>query len=80
MTNNDDRLDRIQRILEEMAARQQYHDEAFERFDADMRIIKDAIDANTQAIAANTENIRGLVRVAELHHERLNRLEGDQPE
>ena len=56
-----------------MAARQQYHDEAFERFDAEMKVVK-------EAIAANTENIRALVRVAELHHERLNRLEGDEAE
>ena len=85
MANNGDRLDRIERILEEaaktqeetrkilreMAARQQYHDEAFERFDAEMKVVK-------EAIAANGEHIRSLVRVAELHHERLNRLEGDE--
>ncbi len=79
MANNGDRLDRIEGILEEvvkrqheMAARQQYHDEAFERFDAEMTVLK-------QAIAANAEHISALVRVAELHHERLNRLEGDEP-
>jgi len=85
MANNGDRLDRIERILEEaaktqeetrkilreMAARQQYHDEAFERFDAEMKVVK-------EAIAANGEHIRSHVRVAELHHERLNRLEGDE--
>ena len=26
------------------------------------------------------EHIRALVRIAELHHERLSRLEGDQPQ
>jgi hypothetical protein len=79
MTNGNDRLDRIERILEEvatyqreMAARQQYHDEAFDRNDAEMRIIR-------EAIAADAENIRALVRIAELHHQRLEHLEGDEP-
>jgi hypothetical protein len=80
MTNgNGERLDRIERILEqvaqqqrEMAARQQYHDEAFERHDAEMKVIRDAI-------ALDAENIRALARIAELHHERLERLErGDE--
>ena len=53
----------------EMAARQQYHDEAFERHDAEMKSIRDAI-------AADAENIRALVRIAELHHRRLEGLEG----
>jgi uncharacterized membrane protein YccC len=76
MTNGSERLDRIERILEqvaksqqEMAARQQYHDEAFERHDAEMKVIR-------EAIAADAKNIRALVRIAELHHHRLERLEG----
>ena len=76
MTNGRERLDRIERILEqvaknqhEMAARQQYHDEAFERHDAEMKVIR-------EAISADAENIRALARIAELHHERLERLEG----
>jgi hypothetical protein len=76
MTNGNDRLDRIERILEEvakyqreMAARQQYHDEAFDRHDAEMKAIR-------EAIAVDAENIRGLVRIAELHHQRL---EGEEP-
>jgi hypothetical protein len=93
MTNGNDRLDHIERILEqvaksqeqlaksqeqvgkrlqEMAARQQYHDEAFERHDAEMKLIR-------EAIAADAENIRALVRVAELHHHRLEHLEGGEP-
>ena len=67
MTNGGDRLERTEQILEqvtnslqEVAARQQYHDEAFERFDAEMKLVKDAI-------AADAENIRALVRIAELH-------------
>lgn len=75
MTDGSDRLDRIERILEqvaksqhEMAARQQYHDEAFERHDAEMKVIR-------EAIAADGENIRALARIAELHHQRLQHLE-----
>jgi hypothetical protein len=43
-------------VQREMAARQQYHDEAFERHDAEMKVIK-------EAIAADTENIRALLRL-----------------
>ena len=32
-------------------------------------------DAVTQAIAQDAENIRGLVRIAEIHERRLSRLE-----
>ena len=115
MTNGNDRLDRVERILEELAvsqrefqeqvaqfqlqfqlqfqkqvaqsqqfqeqvaqshrdfaARQQYHDEAFERHDAEMKAIRDAI-------AADAENIRALARVAEFHNQRLDDLEGEEP-
>jgi C4-type Zn-finger protein len=65
MTNGSDRLDRIEGILErvskkqeEMAARQQYHDEAFGRHDAQIKLI-------IEAIAADSENIRALARIAE---------------
>ena len=57
---------------QEMAARQQYHDEAFERHDAEMKVIR-------EAIAADAENIRALVRISEIHHQRLERLEGGEP-
>ncbi|MFN0166699.1 MAG: hypothetical protein ACKV22_09730 [Bryobacteraceae bacterium] len=56
----------------EMAARQQYHDEAFERHDAEMKVIR-------EAIAADAENIRALARISEIHHQRLERLEGEEP-
>ena len=52
-----------------MAARQQYHDEAFERHDSEMKVIR-------EAIAADAENIRALVRIAEYHGQRLEDLEG----
>lgn len=64
-TDGSERLDRIERILEqvaksqhEMAARQQYHDEAFERHDSEMKVIR-------EAIAADAENIRALARIAD---------------
>jgi hypothetical protein len=71
-----DPLDRVTRILEELAigqrqfqeqvarshlefaARQQYHDEAFERHDAEMKSIR-------EAIAADAENIRALARIGD---------------
>jgi uncharacterized protein YozE (UPF0346 family) len=85
VTNADDRLDRIERFLEEaaknlaavtkkqdeMAARQHYHDEAFERQDAELKRLRDMLDIDA-------ENIRALARIAELHHERMNRLEGGE--
>jgi cell fate regulator YaaT (PSP1 superfamily) len=84
MTNGSERLDRIERILEqvaksqqEMAARQQYHDEAFERHDAEMKRHDAEMKVIREAIAADAENIRALVRIAELHH-RLERLEGGE--
>ncbi len=77
-TDGSERLDRIERILEqvaksqhEMAARQRYHDEAFERHDSEMKVIR-------EAIAADAENIRALARIAELHHQRLEHLEGGE--
>ena len=90
MTNGDDRLDRVERVLEELAlsqrqfqeqvaqshrdlaACQQYHDEPFERHDAEMKEIRDAI-------AADAENIRALARIAGFHNQRLERLEGEEP-
>jgi hypothetical protein len=62
-------LTEVVAIQQQMAARQQYHDEAFERFDAEMKVIK-------EAIAVDAENIRALVRIAELHHRRFDDLEG----
>jgi cell fate regulator YaaT (PSP1 superfamily) len=83
MRNGSERLDRIERILEqvaksqqEMAARQQYHDEAFERHDAEMKRHDAEMKVIREAIAADAKNIRALVRIAELHHHRLERLEG----
>jgi hypothetical protein len=78
MATENDRLDRVENILVEVArdirelnARQRYHHEAFERFDVRMREIQ-------TAIAADGENIRTLARIAELHDRRLDHLEGGE--
>jgi len=94
MAQGNDRLDRIERILEEstvqhaasmaridqrleyMAARQQYHDEAFERFDADMKLVKEAQERHRAAQERDSENIRALIRIAEMHNRRLENLGG----
>lgn len=57
--------------LHEMAARQQYHDEAFERHDVEMKSIR-------EAQAVDGEHIRALVHIAELHQRRLEGLEGGE--
>lgn len=64
--NGSERLDRIERILDqvarslqEVAARQQYHDEAFERHDAEMKTLR-------EAMAVDAENIRALARLTDL--------------
>jgi hypothetical protein len=91
MTNGNDRMERIEAILDQgahsvqdvaarlqdvhqqdTAARQQYHDEAFERHDAEMKLIR-------EASAANGERIRALARIAELHNRRVDDIEGGEP-
>jgi len=67
----EERLDRIEIILEQMAARQQYHDEALERHDEQIRDL-------IAAVAADGENIRALA--AEAHQRRITHLEDDQAE
>jgi|KBSSwiStaDraftv2_1062776.scaffolds.fasta_scaffold312402_2 hypothetical protein len=69
----EERLDRIEIILEQMAARQQYHDEALERHDEQIRDL-------IAAVAADGENIRALARIAEAHQRRIKHLEDDQAE
>lgn len=85
-TNGNDRLDRVERILEEvaktqheMAARQQYHDEALERHDERMREHDGRMKALREAIEIDAENIRALVHIVERHEQRLDDLEGDEP-
>jgi len=69
----EERLDRIENILEQMAARQQYHDEALERHDEQIRNL-------IAAVAADGENIRALARIAEAHQRRITHLEDDAAE
>jgi len=76
MTNGNDRLDRVEKILEEMAARQQYHDEAFDRQDTAIRELRDAVSKLHGAIEIDAENIRALARIAEAHERRLDDLDG----
>jgi len=78
MTKGSDQPERIEDILEqvakslqEMAARQQHHDEAFERHITEMKLIR-------EAIAADAVNIQRLLN-AELRHRRLTDLEGGDP-
>lgn len=96
MTNGNDRLDRVERILEELAlsqrqfqeqvaqshrdfaARQQYHDDAFERHDAEMKRHDAEMKVIREAIAADAENIRALARIADFHNQRLEHLEGEE--
>ena len=42
----------VAKSLQEMAARQRYHDEAFERFDAEMKVFKDATPVDAENIRA----------------------------
>jgi hypothetical protein len=76
MAMENDRLDRVERILEEMAVRQQYHDEAFERFDVEMKEFRTEMTRLEAVVANDTENIQALLRIAEMHDRRLNNLEG----
>jgi len=54
---------------QEMVARQQYHDEAFDRQDTAIRELK-------AALQIDAENIRALARIAEAHERRLDDLDG----
>ena len=66
-----EQYEEISKVQREMAARQQYHDEAFEWNDAEIKRI-------LEAQAVDGEHIRALVRIAELHHLRLEGLEGGE--
>lgn len=90
INGSNERLDRIEKDLqetaetlkivarrqEEMAARQQYHDEAFERTDAMIKRIAEVVSQHTDQLRADGEHIRALARIAEAHQRRLERLEG----
>jgi uncharacterized protein (DUF3084 family) len=86
MTNGSDRLDRIEHILEEvakrqneMAARPQYHDQAFDRHDAAMKQHDAAIKLHDAKMKDIRDAIAALVHVAGVQNQRLNQLEGGEP-
>ena len=69
-------LDKASALQHEMAARQQYHDEAFERFDEWKRVFSEMMLEIQENSARDGEHIRALVRIAELHSQRLDGIEG----
>ena len=72
--NIDERLEAIKQTLELTVAMHIDNDREFrERFAVDKRFAEIA-----RLQEQDGEHIRALVRIAEIHHERLFRLEGDQ--
>ncbi|MFN7935491.1 MAG: hypothetical protein U0R19_19330 [Bryobacteraceae bacterium] len=65
------RFQRIETALEQMATRQQYHDEAFDRMDE--RLVK--LDAH---MAKLTETMDRLANIVIRHEERLDDIQGEQ--
>jgi hypothetical protein len=66
--NIDQRLEALTQTVELLAAMQQDNEKRWEKRFAQI----------TTALQQDGEHIRALARVAELHHERLSRLEGQQ--
>ena len=62
----------VTRRQEEMAARQQYHDEAFERMDAGITELRESI----HDVLSTT---KALSLIAANHERRIEGLEGDNP-
>jgi hypothetical protein len=60
----DERLDGLTQTVEIIAAMQRDNEKRFAEI--------------ATALQQDAENIRALARVAEIHHERLSNLEGDQ--
>lgn len=71
MTNGSDRLERIERILEQVAKSQ----EQVAKVQQEMAARQQYHD---EAIAADAENIRALVRASEVHPRRWENLEGGE--
>jgi hypothetical protein len=87
--NGESRLDRIERMLEEMSVRGRENQEVFrvniESLHASLGELHELAQANERAIAAHNEqlrldaeHIRALVRIAEIHDRRISGLEGDE--
>jgi hypothetical protein len=71
--------EQVARSHQDLAARQQYHDEAFERHDAEMKRHDAEMRVIREAIAADAENIRALERVAKFPNRRSDHLDGEEP-
>jgi chromosome segregation ATPase len=67
MDGTNERLDRAEQMLADMAARQHYHDEALERFDARMNVIAERLDMITERLDTVSERLDELT-------ERVNHL------
>jgi hypothetical protein len=68
----------IDQRLEALTARHEALTQTVELIAAMQRDSEKRIGEITTAIRQDAENIRALVRVAEIHHERLSRLEDQQ--
>lgn len=68
-------LDETNRIVREMAARQQYHDEAFDRMDAGMRRLQEAGERNERPIQSLSNLFLLHADRLENHAGRLNKLD-----
>ena len=84
MTNGDERMDRIEGILEqvanslrEVAARQHYHDEAFERHDAQMKAIRETIRALAHVTEQSANSIREVAARQQYHDEAFERHDAE---
>ena len=78
-------LEETKKIVHETAARQQFHDEANDRFDAHIRSMKESqewfevkLRATLEIGASNTARIGALLEIVEHHQRRLGGLEGGQ--
>ena len=86
MTNGSDRLDRIERILEQSAKRQEQFDKGMEEVNRALREMAarqqyhdEAFDRHDATMKQIQESIAALVRVTRSHHLRLNDLDGGEP-
>jgi len=68
----------IDQRLEALATRHEALTQTVELIAAMQRDSEKRIDEITTAIRQDAENIRALARVAEIHHERLSRLEDQE--
>ena len=93
MTNGNERLDRIERILEgvaksqeQSAARQEQFDKGLEQVNQTLREMAarqqyhdEAFERHDATMKQIQESIAAIVRVTKSHHQRLNDLDGGEP-